>query len=83
MPIGSERTANSRRNRPWLRITFRHQMSLGSDVVDALKVCRKGGMTEAAILAASDQFLDVISPNDARALVSYEKLRRENVRSRG
>jgi hypothetical protein len=29
------------------------------------------------VFAASDRFLDVISPNDARALVSFEKLRRE------
>ena len=34
-------------------------------------------MSEVAILAAPDRFLDVISPNDARALVSFEKLRRE------
>ena len=65
------------RGSTWVRVTFRHQMSLGSDIVDALKVCRKGGMTEAAILAASERFLDVITPNDARALVSFEKLRRE------
>lgn len=53
-------------------------MSIGSDVLHALKVCRKGGATEVLILAASERFLDVMSPNDARALVSFEKLRRRS-----
>jgi hypothetical protein len=61
----------------WLRITFRHQMSIGSDILDALKVCRKSGIELAMILAADGAFLRTISPNDAGALTSYEKLRIE------
>jgi hypothetical protein len=61
----------------WVRVTFRHQMSLGSDLLDALKVCRKSGFDRAVILAADLPFLRTISPNDAAALTSYEKLRIE------
>jgi hypothetical protein len=65
------------RDGTWVRITFRHQMSLGSDLLDALKVCRKSGFDQAIILAADLPFLRTISPNDAGALTSYEKLRIE------
>lgn len=65
------------KGRTWVRVTFRHQMSLGSDIIDALKVCRKEGMELAVILAAGAETLKVISPNDCNALVSFEKLRNE------
>ena len=61
----------------WVRVTFRHQMSLGSDLIDALKVCKRFGVKLAMILAADRATLNVISPNDAAALVSFEKLERE------
>lgn len=61
----------------WIRITFRHQMSIGSDFIDALKVCKKEGMRLAIILAASRRTLSIVSPNDAAALVSFEKLQSE------
>lgn len=61
----------------WIRVTFRHQMSLGSDILDAIKVCKKEKMELAIILAANRRTLDVISPNDAAALVSFEKLKNE------
>lgn len=61
----------------WIRVTFRHQMSLGSDILDAIKVCKKEGMQQAIILAANKKTLDLISPNDATALVSFEKLQNE------
>lgn len=61
----------------WVRITFRHQMSLGSDILDAIKVCKIEGMQQAVILAANRKTLDLISPNDASAIVSFEKLERE------
>ena len=61
----------------WLRVTFRHQMSLGSDIVSALKVCKKEGAKLAIIAAADRETLKVISPNDANALVSFEKLQAE------
>ena len=59
----------------WIRVTFRHQMSLGSDLIDAMKVCKNGGCELAVILAADSATLKTISPNDAAALVSFEKLR--------
>ena len=65
------------KGKTWVRITFRHQMSLGSDILDAIKVCKKEGMEQAVILAANRNTLDIISPNDASAIVSFEKLERE------
>jgi len=65
------------KNKTWVRITFRHQMSLGADILDALKVCKIEGMELAVILAANRATLSVVSPNDASALVSFEKLQSE------
>lgn len=65
------------KEKTWVRVTFRHQMSLGSDILDAIKVCKKEGIQQALILAANRKTLDLISPNDAAALVSFEKLERE------
>lgn len=65
------------KNKTWIRATFRHQMSLGSDILDAIKVCKIEGMELAMILAANRSTLDVISPNDAAAIVSFEKLEKE------
>ena len=65
------------KDKTWIRITFRHQMSLGSDILDAMKVCKNEGMQQAVILAADRKTLDLISPNDAAAIVSFEKLERE------
>ena len=52
-------------------------MSLGSDILDAIKVCKIEGMEQVTILAANRKTLDLISPNDAAAIVSFEKLERE------
>lgn len=65
------------KNKTWIRITFRHQMSLGSDFINALKVCRKEGMELAVIIAANKETLKIISPNDAGAIISFEKLLNE------
>lgn len=65
------------KGKTWIRITFRHQMSLGSDIIDAIKVCKKEGMVLAMIFAANRQTLNIVSPNDAAALVSFEKLQKE------
>lgn len=63
------------KNGTWVRVTFRHQMSLGSDILDAAKVCAKEGCSQAAILAGESDWLRLVSPNDSRALVTFEKLR--------
>jgi hypothetical protein len=62
------------KGRTWVRVTFRHQMSLGSDLLDALKVAVKTDAEQVAIMAASADALATISPNDQHALTSYEKL---------
>ena len=71
------------KERTWVRITFRHQMSLGSDILDAIKVCKKEGIEQAVILAANKKTLDLISPNDSNAIVSFEKLEREIISLNG
>lgn len=63
------------KGRTWIRITFRHQMSLGSDLIDAMKMCKKEHYELAVIMAADGATLRLISPNDAAALTSFEKLR--------
>lgn len=65
------------KNKTWIRITFRHQMSLGADILDALKVHKIEGMDLVVILAADQDTLKIITPNDAPALISYEKLQKE------
>lgn len=65
------------KDKTWVRVTFRHQMSLGSDILDAIKVCKKEGIQQAVILAANRRTLNIISPNDAAAIVSFEKLEKE------
>ena len=65
------------KEKTWVRVTFRHQMSLGADILDAIKGCKKEGMQQAVILAAKRKTLDLITPNDAAAIVSFEKLERE------
>lgn len=71
------------KGKTWIRVTFRHQMSLGSDILDALKVCKIEGMRQAVILAANRKTLDLISPNDAGAIVSFEKLEKEIISLNG
>ena len=63
------------KERTWIRVTFRHQMSLGTDILESVKVCVKEGYRQVAIFAGAADWLQVVSPNDHRALVSFEKLR--------
>jgi hypothetical protein len=58
----------------WLRITFRHQMSLGSDFYDAIRLPKTENVKQCVILAADDDFLKVITPRDWRSLCSFSKL---------
>ena len=68
------RDGRFRKEDTWVRVTFRHQMSLGADFLDAMRLAKKEGVGEVAICAATTTFLTLISPNDAKTLVSYEKL---------
>lgn len=65
------------KNKTWVRITFRHQMSIGSDIIDAIKVCKLEKMETAVIIAANRSTLEIITPNDAAAVISFEKLNSE------
>ena len=62
-----------RLNSTWVRVTFRHQMSLGSDLLDAVRLSSMGGVTQCLILAAGNEFLRIITPSDAMAICSAEK----------
>lgn len=65
------------KNKTWIRITFRHQMSVGTDFLNAMKVCKNEGFELVAIIAANKETLKIISPNDAGAIVSFDKLMAE------
>jgi hypothetical protein len=58
----------------WLRITFRHQMSLGSDFMDALLLAHREQLKGLVIAAPSLDFAKVITPKDANSITTYEKL---------
>lgn len=61
----------------WWRFTFRHQMSAGSNFLEALKAVLRYEYKVAVIAAATREFLEVISPADAPALTSFEKIQAE------
>lgn len=62
------------RGKTFLRITFRHQMSLGSDFMDALILANREGMEHAIIAAAGMDFAKRITPRDFNSIVTFEKL---------
>ncbi len=72
-----------RLNSTWVRVTFRHQMSLGSDLLDAVRLSATGGVTQCLILAASPEFLRVITPSDAMVICSSEKFVSQVARMNG
>lgn len=67
----------------WWRFTFRHQMSAGSNFLDALKVVGRYDYRIAVITAPTREFLEVISPADAGSLTSFEKIQAELVDLKG
>jgi hypothetical protein len=58
----------------WLRITFRHQLSLGSDFMDALLVAHREQMQALVIAAPSIEFAQLITPRDFKAITTFDKL---------
>ena len=62
-----------RKNDTWVSISFRHQMSVGSDLYNALCLWRRGNIKQILLLAATLDFLRVISPLDATSLASFER----------
>jgi hypothetical protein len=63
-----------RLNSTWVRVTFRHQMSLGSDFLDAIRLTALDDVEQCLLLAAGLDFLKIISPRDATVLCSFEKI---------
>jgi hypothetical protein len=72
-----------RKGDTWVRITFRHQMSVGAELFDVIKMTGKEKVKQTLLLAASDDFLKVISPRDAGSLSSFDKLAQEMSYMRG
>ena len=70
--IGSD--SRYRKNSTWVRFTFRHQMSLGSEILDSIKVANKEKVSQCFLISATNDFLQIISPKDAGSLTSYEKI---------
>ena len=66
-----------RKGDTWVRITFRHQMSVGAELFDVIKMTGKEKVKQSLLLAASNEFLKIISPRDAGSLTSFEKLAQE------
>lgn len=62
------------KNGVWLRITFRNQMSIGSDFMDALLLAHRENVEALIIAAPSMDFARVITPKDVNSIVTYEKL---------
>ena len=65
--------ARFRKSSTWVSISFRHQMSLGSDLYNALWLWKRGDVKQVLLLAATLDFLRVITPKDAGSLTSFEK----------
>jgi len=72
-----------RKGNTWVRITFRHQMSLGSDFIDALRLSKQDGVRECILIACTSKFLEVVTPSDAKSVISFEKIAREVQRLNG
>lgn len=59
----------------WLRVTFRHKMSLGSDLLDAARMYYVEGFKKITLIAATPAFLTTISPADCKVLCSVDDFR--------
>lgn len=57
----------------WVLISFRHQMSLASDLYNSLLLWKKEGIKQALLLAGTLDFLRVVTPLDATSLTSFER----------
>jgi hypothetical protein len=57
----------------WLRYSFRHSMSLGSDFLDAFRMHKIEKFEKIALIYASEKLLKEIWPGGGGALCSFEK----------
>lgn len=67
------KNAKFRKNDTWVSISFRHQMSLGSDLYNALWLWKRGNVKQILLLAGTLDFLRVVTPLDATSLASFER----------
>ena len=65
------------KNGTYVRVTFRHAMSMGTDILDVLKACAKDNIHLAVILTCDLESLRKIAPSQASSMVSFEKLSHE------
>jgi hypothetical protein len=57
----------------WVRVSFRHAMSLGSDFMDAQRQINLEKYEQVALLYAHQALLKRISPKDGGSLCSFER----------
>jgi hypothetical protein len=57
----------------WIRFSFRHSMSLGSDFLEAYRVHKLEGFQVVCLMYADENLLQKIWPSGGQALCSYEK----------
>lgn len=57
----------------WIRFSFRHSMSLGSDFLEAFRVYNLEGFQVVCLMYADENLLQKIWPSGGQALCSYEK----------
>ena len=66
-----------RKGDTWVRVTFRHQMSLGSDILEAMKVCALKGVELAMIVVGDRDMLNRLAPGQGNSMVSFEGVKHE------
>jgi hypothetical protein len=59
----------------WMRVSFRHYTTIGSDILDAARMARVEGFERVTLIAASSDFMSIISPADAKSLCTSEGYR--------
>lgn len=57
----------------WVRLSFRHSMSQGTDFFDALRQMKIEDCNEVVLLYAHQKLLKTISPGDGGSLCSFER----------
>jgi hypothetical protein len=61
------------KNQTWIRVSFRHSMSLGSDFLDAQRQLKLEKYEQVALIYAHQALLKRISPKDGGSLCSFER----------
>jgi hypothetical protein len=61
------------KNDTWVRVSFRHAMSLGSDFLDAQRQIQLEDYAQVALVYAHQALLKRISPKDGGSLCSFER----------